>query len=217
MLVVSWATLNTVLKEKPARPPSAVAEVPYEPLDFKKAFKALKENPNFLLLVLAFAIPFGAFMSIGALISNIYDPYDYAPQELAYMLILMLLTGVVGSIVVAVFVDKTGWYKYTMVFTTLTGCAATTMVIVGLTWWPANKGVMFGLWAVLGSTVVGYMPLCFSYGAELTFPLQPALINGTLTLLGSGAAGVFTVLGAFLVKEGADDDLLTPDELALVT
>ena len=63
------------MKEKPTNPPSLVATVPYEPLDFKSSFKALKDNPNFLLLTIAYAIPYAAFIALGAVMSNVFTPF----------------------------------------------------------------------------------------------------------------------------------------------
>ena len=39
---VVWALFNIVIKAKPDKPPSAVAEVPYESLDFRQSFRALR-------------------------------------------------------------------------------------------------------------------------------------------------------------------------------
>ena len=75
---------------------------------------------------------------------------------------------------------------------------------------------MFLIFGTLGFFAIAYVPLCFSYGAELTFPLPPALINGTLTLIGSAMAFLISFIGAFFVKKGKDDDDLEPDELIKV-
>ena len=60
MVVIVWIIFNLLMREKPKTPPSAVASVKYEPLDFKSAFKAIFSNRNFLMLVIAYALPFGA-------------------------------------------------------------------------------------------------------------------------------------------------------------
>ena len=65
----------------------------------------------------------------------------------------------------------------------------------------------------MGIIEYGYIPLCFSYGAELTFPLEPTLVTGTMTLLSYVFAFGFSILGAFMIKEGKDDKLLPEDEL----
>ena len=171
MFITSWVIFNIAMREKPTKPPSAVAEVPYEALDFKQSFRALKENPNFLLLVIAFAIPYGAAISFGAVMSNIFTPFGYAPTELAFVALIMLITSVIGSVTAGAFVDKTGWYKYTMIFSILTSFTFTIMEIMVLIWIPEVKGLMYGLYSLHGLLGSGYVPLCFAYGAELTFPL----------------------------------------------
>ena len=60
IVTVVWFLFNLIMREKPKNPPSAVAAVDYEPLDFKSAFKAIFENRNFMLLVIGFSLPFGA-------------------------------------------------------------------------------------------------------------------------------------------------------------
>ena len=69
---------------------------------------------------------------------------------------------------------------------------------------------------MLGFVSTGYIPLALSYGAELTFPLQPALVNGTLTLLGSAAAFILTLAGTYMNTDGKVDHLMDPQELAEV-
>ena len=100
------------MKEKPSRPPSKVAEVAYEPLNFKESFRAIYDNPNFLKLVISFSIPYGAVLALGALMSNIFVPFGYAPGELALFALTMLFSGIAGAIVIAIVLDKTGWYKW---------------------------------------------------------------------------------------------------------
>ena len=69
---------------------------------------------------------------------------------------------------------------------------------------------------MLGFFCTAYIPLCLSFGAELTFPLEPALVNGTLTLTGSASAFLLSMLGAFMNHEGKDDDSLSDEELLRV-
>ena len=204
------------MKPKPDRPPSAVAEVPYQALDFKQSFRALRQNLNFFLLAVAFALPFGAFLAIGTLMSNIFDPFGYKPAELSSIALMLLGSGVVGAIITGLIIDKTGAYKSTMhVVTFMTG-VSTWMLIVTLTWFTANQSMFLGWCETLGFFATGFIPLSLSFGAELTFPLQPALVNGTLTLLGSMSGFVFSMIGAYMNTEGKDDHLLSDDELVYV-
>ena len=146
------------------------------------------QNPNFLLLAIALALPFGTYIAVGNLVSNLFEPYGYSSSELSFICLMLLMAGVVGAILIGTFVDKTGKYKLTMQVVTFSIMAATIMVIVSLSWFLENEIMFIGWMEVLGFVATGYIPLALSYGAELTFPLQPALVNGTLTLLGSASA-----------------------------
>ena len=90
------------------------------------------------------------------------------------------------------------------------------MIIVTLSYYLENEG-MFIVWCeVLGFISTGFVPLSLAYGAELTFPLQPALVNGTLTLLGSASAFAHSMFGAYMNTVGKDDHLLSREELLYV-
>jgi len=138
--------------------------------------------------------------------SPVFDPFGYTPTELAIIGLILLVSGVVGSILVGIFVDRTAWYKRTMLSLGTMVLITSLLVLLGLQFFSQNKGLMIGCFALLGLFAIGYVPLSFSYGAEMTFPLQPALVNGTLTLLGSFTAFLLSLLASFIIKEGEDDD-----------
>ena len=72
--------------------------------------------------------------------------------------------------------------------------------------------MFIGAMSILGFFATGYIPLCISFAAELTFPLQPALLNGSMTLIGSGFAFCLSLLGAFVNQPGSLDHELSADE-----
>ena len=125
------------------------------------------------------------------------------------------MVGVLGAVLIGAFIDRTLKYKYTMISITFSITLATIMEIVSLTWF--FEGNSFLGWILfLGLFCTAYVPLCISYGAELTFPLSPALVVGTLTLMGSAASFLLSLLGAFIIHEGKEDDLLSEDDLIQV-
>ena len=171
------------------------------------------ENTNFLLLSIALALPFGSYIAIGTLVSNLFDPYGYSSSELSFICLELLMAGVLGAILIGAFIDRTLKYKCAMTTITFIITFATIMVIVSLTYFLENESIFIGWMELLGFFCTAYIPLCLSYGAELTFPLSPALVNGTLTLMGSGASFFLSLLGAFMNHEGNNDHLLGGDEL----
>ena len=84
LVFFAWMLLNLVIKEKPELPPSKVAEVPYEGLDFTQSYQAIKSNKNFGLLIIAFGLPYGAQGAIGTLQSNFLTPFNFSASELAF-------------------------------------------------------------------------------------------------------------------------------------
>ena len=138
--------------------------------------------------------------------SNVFTPIKFSPTELASLGLILLFTGIAGAVTVGILIDKTGWYKRTMNTIGFAVLTVSGMILTSLIVFHEQKFPIFILFGLLGFCAIGFVPLCLSYGAELTFPLQPPLINGTMTLIGSVAAFCLASLGAFLVKEGKDDE-----------
>ena len=80
--------------------------------------------------------------------------------------------------------------------------ATVILVCIGyLTFDSENKTMFTAMMILFGFVFIGYFPMCLSFGAELTFPLQPALVNGTQILFSALSAVFFSSLGAYLTRE----------------
>ena len=79
----------------------------------------MKENTSFMLLCLSFALMFGFYVSLGNLISSIFSPFGLNPTEISLLGLYLLVSGIVGAIVMGAFVDKTGYYKVTIIVLSL--------------------------------------------------------------------------------------------------
>ena len=171
LVIAAWVIFNLIMREKPKTPPSAVASVKYEALDFKSAFRAIFSNRNFMLLVVAFALPFGAIQAVGTLMSNIFTPFKFSATELAMLGLILLFTGILGAVTVGIVIDRTGWYKRSMNAIGFAVLSCTALIMTSLIVSHEKKFLIFILFGALGFCAIGYVPLCLSYGAELTFPL----------------------------------------------
>ena len=67
------------MKEKPDVPPSAVAEAKIEARNMTESIRELCKNKNFALLVIQHAFNGGVFMTVGAVLSNLLDPFGLSP------------------------------------------------------------------------------------------------------------------------------------------
>jgi len=153
------------------------------------------------MLSIAFALPFGGFQAIGTLMSNLFTPYGYSPTELALIALDMLVFGVISTILIGKWLDKTGWYKGTMVAIGVLVIGVLLAICAALRWNGDSRPTMYVLFGLLGFVAFPYIPLSFSYGAELTFPLEPTLVTGTMTLLGSIVGFGVSFIGAIMIKD----------------
>lgn len=118
----------------------------------------------------------------------------------------LLVAGVVGTISVGAFLDKFEKYKLLMGFSLSLVCISTSSVVASL-YFDAPRTVVVICLIIGGFFGTGYFPLCYAYSAELTFPIQPALINGMMTMFGSVMSVLLGLVGTFLSSAQEDDNL----------
>ena len=129
------------------------------------------------------------------------------------MALWLLFSGVLGALVIGSVVDKTHRFKHTLYFTTFSGCLLIMVVIYALKYDPENQSLFKGGLMLFGFCYMGFIPLCLAFGAELTFPLKPALVQGTFTLAGSAGAFIFSAVGGLITHARKSDELLDEAEL----
>merc|ERR1712014_559965 len=95
-----------VIRDRPVKPPSAVSEVVPKQIGFAETWALLRDNTNFTLLLIAFSLPFGSFLAVGSLMSNIFDPFGFKPSGVAFVSLGLLLSGVVGAVIFGMLLDK---------------------------------------------------------------------------------------------------------------
>lgn len=82
----------------------------------KESVKELWANKDFVRLAGGYALGYGAYCTIGGTISNLLNPFGYSPGEISIAGGSCMLTGVLGALVVGVFVDQTSLYRKTHLF-----------------------------------------------------------------------------------------------------
>lgn len=186
-------------------------------MKFSEAFKVMKENTSFMLLCLGFALMFGFYVSLGNLISSVFSPFGLSPKEISMVGLYLLLSGIVGAIVIGALVDRTGAYKSTTIVLSLLNCIFLTVVNQTVYHIDYSYALFLVSLLLMGFSSVSYIPLSMSFAAELTFPMQPALINGAMLLAGQASAFIQSLLYAFSmdVKTTDKDGVPVPDDILL--
>ena len=59
---------------------------------------------------------------------------------------------------------------------------------------------------LFGVCTIGFRPVSFSYGVELTFPMQPSITNGIMAFLANFIAVVLSIVVNWMT-DGTEEDL----------
>ena len=168
-----------MIQDRPEKPPSAIAEVPEKRLNFKETWELLRDNVDFRILAICFMLSNGQFSAFGATLSDTLTPYGITPQDIAYLGGIFVLLGIILAGFIGKRLDKNGKYKKTQLFlivimTALLGTALIFMVL------NLNRYLITVTMTLFASLQMALIPVTFSYGNELTFPVHPALTQGVM-------------------------------------
>ena len=192
-----------IIREKPDVPPSAVAEAEEDTRDLCQSFGLMKDNKNFMWLAFTFAITFGSYVGFGNCISNILDPFGLEPYQLAQIGIGLLVSGLLGAVISGVFVDQTGQFKLCliMVLTIVVGSISTMAYSLSID----NMDMFIWTAGFLGFGAVAYVPISLALGVELTFPMQPVTVNGSMLMLAQGSGFLLSLAITFITDDTEAD------------
>ena len=70
-------------------------------------------------MVIVFGLLYGQNMTSASLVSNLLDPFGFTGSEASFYMLPMLFSGLIGSIVIGMFIDKTNKYKCALQTVTL--------------------------------------------------------------------------------------------------
>ncbi|XP_029633167.1 feline leukemia virus subgroup C receptor-related protein 2 isoform X2 [Octopus sinensis] len=151
-------------------------------------FRLLK-NWSYTLLMVTYGMNTGSYYAISTLLNTVVLKYFPGYQkEVGEIGLTIIISGVGGSIVAGLWLDKTKTFKSTtlmMYLLSLGGMIAFTFTL------DLNKiWVIFISAGVLGFFMTGYLPVGFEFAVEITFP-EP---EGTSSGLMNASAQVFGIL-----------------------
>ena len=135
-------------------------------------------------------------------IANYYnrpgEPEVYNPGFVALLAICFVVTGLVFSMVVAGIVSK---YKVFLLALRII-CILVTLNLIGLTFTcpSLNRPLLACNIAFFGGSMTPILPVCLSFGCELTFPIDPNLTNGFLLLFSNTTGSILGVYGTELAQ-----------------
>lgn len=176
--------LQLVIRDKPEFAPSIVAAAPRSEESFRDSFKEMWANKNFMTLSLAYALIYGVTCAVAFLISNLFNPFGFSPAEISIIGGTALLAGIVAALVFGCFLDHTTLYRKTHIAISFMSLMSFIIMEIALLSSQATLNNIMVSTLLFGISCVSYGPTSLSYGAELTFPLQPVLVSAFMNFLG---------------------------------
>ncbi|XP_041475060.1 feline leukemia virus subgroup C receptor-related protein 2-like [Lytechinus variegatus] len=192
-----------IYQDKPPMPPSKAkydSQKSTEGRSYKESIISLFKNVPFVLLLITYGVNVGSFYAISTLLNQvILSEFPGYEVMVGVIGLTLVLTGMVGSVVTGFWLDRTRSYRGTTVTVyvlSLVGMICFTFTLkLGEIW------VVFGITALLGFFMTGYLPLGFEFAAELTFPEPEGTSSGLLNASAQTFGIIFTLVMGVLVNE----------------
>ena len=119
-----------------------------------------------------------------------------------------LLSGVISALVFGCILDYTARYRQIhLALSFLVFAAVFSIYLVLATGDKPLKG-MICVTSLMGIAFVSLFPVSLSYGAEITFPSQPSMVNACMNFSGQVCAFVMTALIIWITDVDASDDAI---------
>lgn len=172
-----------VFQSRPPHPPSrAQLAMMRERSDERyhaSVFRVMR-NASFLLLMLSYGLNTGCYYAISTLLN--YMVLHHFPGEevnVGYIGLVIILTGIAGSLVAGFWLDRTKFFKSTSLAIYL--MSAVGMLVFTFTLNLGHIWIVFVTAGLLGFFMTGYLPVGYEFAAEITFPESEGTASGLLT------------------------------------
>jgi len=191
-----------LVKEKPPTPPSAGAAK--EKFSYSESMKQLRMNKNFLLFLAGASFFWGTYSCLASVMNSLLEPFGYGASIAGIYGLIVLVTGIIGSIGWGVYVGLSKKYKRSLcILTGVSTIFLTILLFVG----PTGKAFPTGIFiALYGFFTTPALPIIFEFCCEITFPVAEANAGG-LTYMMTQAMGIAaSVLATLLLGNNKDPD-----------
>ncbi|TSM77368.1 Feline leukemia virus subgroup C receptor-related protein 2 [Bagarius yarrelli] len=183
-------------QDKPPVPPShaqvALQNTPLSEYSYLSSIQRLLCNKPFVLLIISYGLNVGCFYAVSTLLNRmIIDHYPGEEVNAGRIGLTLVISGMVGSLICGVWLDKTKMYKQTTLAVYLLSFVG--MVIYTFTLHLGHLWVVFITAAALGFFMTGYLPIGFEFAVELTYPESEGTSSGLLNCSAQVFGIIFTI------------------------
>ncbi|XP_003371565.1 feline leukemia virus subgroup C receptor-related protein 2 [Trichinella spiralis] len=184
------------VSERPPLPPSIAQSLidnsTYTKGQFKQSVYSLAKQASFVQLAFTYGLNVGAFYAVSTLLNQTLLPYFPVcvneQKNIGIVGLLIILTGLLGSVLCGWWLDKTKMFKFIVTITYAASLLG--MIIYTVCIEKGSIKIVFLAASILGFSMTGYLPLGLEYAAEITYPISEGITSGIM----NGSAQVFGVI-----------------------
>ncbi|KAL0088589.1 major facilitator superfamily domain-containing protein [Phycomyces blakesleeanus] len=183
-LIIACATTAVLVPSifiplKPKTPPSYSASTKMDhDLPFHTAVLQLLQNRDFIIIFITFGIACGLFSTVTSLMTQIVTPYGVSVDDAGFLGAAFIIAGIVGAVVVGLFVDKTMKHKLVLkTFVPVVGFMYLALLFVVK---EDNFSVIMVISALLGFFTFSLLPVALELSVECSYPVSEAVSSSML-------------------------------------
>ncbi|XP_025261812.1 feline leukemia virus subgroup C receptor-related protein 2-like [Camponotus floridanus] len=165
--------------------------------------KRLYKNKNFIMLCNSHGLSIGVLNAVAMLLNQIFlAHFENGEEDAGRIGLCMIISGMIGSVVLGIILDKTHKFKETAVtvyFLSLCGLVLFSVFIYcGIKWMVYVSSILLGFF------MSGYFALGYELCTEYTYPESENLTTGILNIANNLYGIIFVIILGILLKEYGD-------------
>ena len=124
----------------------------------------------------------GPYNAFGSIMSLVLTPFGVSVKQVATFGAASVLVGVVSAVVSGGLLDRTRAYKVFLITSSIFPIIALVGMLYSLPVGMERFHLVLACGMMYTSIVMAAIPMCMSFSAEVTHPMQPSTVNGLLQL-----------------------------------
>ena len=143
----------------------------------------------------------GSFISFAALVSPIFTPLGFSTFEIVLTGTLTTICGLIAAITSGILVKKYHVHRWMLRIS----CFGTTLCLLFtfISFPTRNFPLILVNTILLGIFLLPIIPIGLNFSQELTYPIEPSVINGLLMMSAFTCAFFFGLIGSFISIAGS--------------
>jgi len=168
------------LRDEPPSPPTVLLKDKDSVIQMSmgEAIKSLFSNRNYIYMFLSFNFLYGLYCAISGVMAAFTDYYHYTSNEISIVCLMFSIAGILNSFFIGMLLDKYQCYRKALIILCIASTIFLGLSAVGL---PSKKvGIAGGIMVFTGASMIPVVTICFSFAAELSYPVPESYSIGLM-------------------------------------